>query len=178
MTSIIETERLIIRELIPEDAPGIFELDSDPEVQRYLGNKPLKNITEAHDVIAMIRQQYQENGIGRWAVLEKATHTFLGWTGLKFHRMSINGQQHFYELGYRFIKKYWGMGFATESAIASVSHGFNEMKLTEIFAMTHIENLDSQHVLGKAGLHYMNDFFYLGEWNKWYKISNNNNRPE
>ena len=78
----IETERLLLREFRTTDTADLFKLDSDPEVNRFLGNKPLKIVAEAEAVVAYIQQQYAENGIGRWAVIEKSTGDFVGWSGL------------------------------------------------------------------------------------------------
>lgn len=66
-----ETERLILRELVVMDATDIFEMDSDPEVHLYLGNNPITTLQQAEDGIQYINKQYTENGIGRWAVVEK-----------------------------------------------------------------------------------------------------------
>jgi ribosomal-protein-alanine N-acetyltransferase len=78
MEPIIETKRLILRELLPVDDIGMFELDSDKAVHKYLGNKPVNTIEESRKIIEAIRQQYEDNGIGRWAVVEKSTGKFLG----------------------------------------------------------------------------------------------------
>lgn len=78
----IETERLILRELLPSDDKDMFELDSNPEVHKYLGENPVKNINQVQKVITMVRNQYQTNGIGRWATIEKETGLFIGWSGL------------------------------------------------------------------------------------------------
>ena len=64
--------------LLSDDA-GILDLDSDPDVHRYLGGKPIKTIEEARSGINYICGQYERNGIGRWAVIEKATEDFIGW---------------------------------------------------------------------------------------------------
>ena len=63
MKSCIETERLILREIISADLEGMFELDSNPQVHRFLGNKPVKHIDESRLYIEKIRQQYTGNGI-------------------------------------------------------------------------------------------------------------------
>lgn len=85
-----ETERLILREILPTDIEGLFELDSDPEVHKYLGNKPVKDKKQIAEIINFIRQQYIDNGIGRWAIIDKETNHFMGWTGLKFVTEEIN----------------------------------------------------------------------------------------
>src|SRR5918993_1172509 len=98
---IIETERLILREFLPSDDEGMFELDSNPEVHKYLGENPSHTIEQAREMIANIRQQYAENGIGRWAAIEKETGNFIGWSGLKFIREYENNRIHYYDVGYR-----------------------------------------------------------------------------
>ena len=82
MQIFIETDRLILREITADDAPAMFDLDSDPEVHRYLGNHPVLHIREIETIITHIRRQYAENGIGRWAVVDKETGEFAGWSGL------------------------------------------------------------------------------------------------
>lgn len=149
MQIFIETERLILRELLPADGDGIFELDSDPNVHRYLGNKPVSTLQQSRDVITMIRQQYADLGIGRWAAIEKNTGNFIGWSGLKLITDTVNNHRDFYDIGYRFINKYWGRGYATESAQAVMDYGFNHMRLKTIYGMAHIDNAASNHVLQK-----------------------------
>src|SRR5688572_5204127 len=100
-----ETPRLILRELHPSDDAGMFELDSDPEVHRYLGGQTVESIDQCRAIIEMVRQQYIDNGIGRWAVIEKSSGSFIGWAGLKLVRTITNGHTDFYDLGYRLIRK-------------------------------------------------------------------------
>ncbi|MBC8986742.1 GNAT family N-acetyltransferase [Pedobacter sp. N36a] len=78
MKIFVETDRIILREIILADAPLMFKMDSDPEVHKYLGNKPFKNISESEDNIRFIRDQYVSNGIGRWAVIDKENNEFVG----------------------------------------------------------------------------------------------------
>lgn len=147
----IETNRLLLREMIAEDYPGIFELDSDAEVHRYLGNRPLQTIDDAKAVIAFIQKQYAENGIGRWAVIEKESGAFMGWAGFKLITEMCNNRSGYYDLGYRFIRKYWGKGYATEAAATLINYGFNTLQLTEICAIADTGNQASVHVLQKSG---------------------------
>ena len=84
MDILIETERFIIRPLQNYDAAGMLAMDSDPEVHRYVGGKPVETIEQTQAVIAFVRSQYAGYGIGRWAVIEKANYdrqvrTFLFW---------------------------------------------------------------------------------------------------
>lgn len=173
MRTSIETERLLLRELQPSDDAGMFELDSNPAVHRYLGNNPVTNIEQAREAIVYIRQQYLENGIGRWAVILKETGEFIGWTGLKRNK-NVNGHDIYYDLGYRFIEKHWGKGYAYETAKAFVDFGFNEMKLEKINAYADFDNFASRKVLEKAGMHFVNFFDEDGVQQAWYEIKNPN----
>lgn len=166
-----ETDRLIMRELLPGDDTGMFELDSDPDVHTYLGRRPIKTIDEAREIIAFVRQQYIDNGIGRWAVIEKANSSFIGWSGLKLITETINNRTRYYDVGYRFIKKYWGKGYATEAAIASLAYGFTQIGADHIHGITDVNNIASGNVLLKAGLKFVEVFQRDGYPNNWYGIS-------
>lgn len=102
-----ETDRFLLRELLPSDIDGMFELDSDPEVHKYLGNNPVNNRAQIIDTINFVRQQYIDYGIGRWAIIDKKTNAFMGWSGLKFVTELTNKHQNYYDPGYRLIRKYW-----------------------------------------------------------------------
>jgi len=166
----IETERLIFRDIIEDDYLGLFELDSDPEVHKYLGNNPVINIQQSKDVVKFIQNQYKKNKIGRWAIIEKSSNEFIGWGGLKYEE-GLVPNFNYYDLGYRLIKKYWGKGYATENAIASLKYGFETKKLNEIFAAAHIDNFASNNVIQKVGLEKLKTFDLDGELHNWYRIS-------
>lgn len=168
-----ETERFILREIIPTDIDGMFELDSDPEVHKYLGNKPITEREQISDVINFIRQQYLDNGIGRWAIIDKETYDFIGWTGLKFVSDLTNNHKNYYDLGYRLIKKYWGQGIATETAIASLDFAFEQLNAEEVYAIADCENVGSNKILKKVGLNFIERFELEGIEHNWYKIDKN-----
>lgn len=170
MKIFLETERLLLREFVPDDAAGLFELDRDPEVHRYLGNHPLQHPDEAPPVVAFIRQQYAENGIGRWAVIERSTGEFMGWAGLKLVRDDINGHTDFYDLGYRFMRKFWRQGFATEAASATLAYAFERMKLPQLYSMADCNNLGSNTILQRLGFVPGNTFFFDTAMHQWYSL--------
>ena len=115
------TNRLLLRPLDAADAAGMFALDTDPAVHRYLGGiggpRPA-SLADSAAIIAFIQAQYVAHGIGRWAVALRATGEFMGWAGLKLVAGPVNGQRNFYDLGYRFIPRYWGQGYGYEAAQA------------------------------------------------------------
>ena len=168
-----ETQRLILREILPDDVDGFFEMDSDPEVHTYLGNKPVTDKSALIGIIDFIRQQYVENGIGRWAMLTKDHHQFIGWAGLKLVKELTNNHINYYDLGYRLGKKYWGKGYATEAALASLKYGFEVMHLQNIYAAAHRNNNASNRILQKTGFSFVETFHYDNEVNNWYRKDSN-----
>lgn len=170
METILETKRFILRPLTHEDMDGMFALDSDPEVHRYLGNRPVTNKEELSPVIDFIRQQYVDHGIGRYAIIDKQDQEFVGWAGLKFMDQTINGHLHFYDLGYRLRKPFWGKGIATETSMAWLHYAFDQLELPEVFAMAHVGNSGSNNVLYKLGFQRLPSFSLDGEDHHWYRM--------
>ncbi|RLD28448.1 MAG: GNAT family N-acetyltransferase [Bacteroidetes bacterium] len=169
----VETERLILREILPIDVEGMFELDSNPTVHKYIGNKPVKTKQQAVDVIQFIRKQYKERGIGRFTTVEKFSGDFVGWSGLKLNldkKEELNGRRNFYDIGYRFIPRFWGKGYATESALAVLDYGFNELNIKTIFGAAEVDNMASNIVLQKIGLQFINEFHFEGVKANWYEL--------
>jgi [ribosomal protein S5]-alanine N-acetyltransferase len=162
-----ETERLVLREFVSEDSQGMFLLHSDPEVHTFL-EAPIINVQQASDIIDFIREQYVSCEVGRWAVINKVSGDFLGWSGLKFITDVVNGNTGYYDLGYRFLKQHWGKGYATEAAIASVNYAHEKLQLKEVFAIADVRNVQSDKVLKKVGFRAKNIFNYQGTEHRWY----------
>lgn len=177
----LETERLILREILETDLDGMFELDSNATVHKYLGNKPIATKEQAVEIIGFIRKQYEELGIGRFAAIEKSSGDFIGWSGLKLNageKEELNGIQDFIDIGYRFIPKYWGKGYATESSLATLKFGFEEMNYPVIYGAAETANVASNKILQKIGLNFVNDFFYTDIPCKWYELKKENYKNE
>jgi ribosomal-protein-alanine N-acetyltransferase len=169
----LETERLILREIQETDINGMFELDSNAEVHKYLGNNPIKTKEQALEAIQFIRTQYKELGIGRFACIEKSSGYFIGWSGLKLNqggKEALNGHQNFIDIGYRFIPKYWGKGYGYESAVACLEFGFNKMNYDTIYGAADVENIGSNKILTKIGLQFTNEFDYKSVKVNWYEL--------
>lgn len=169
----LETKRLFFRELITSDAEVMYELDSNPEVHKYLGGNPVTSIGQVEAAITNIREQYEKNGIGRWAAILKETGEFIGWAGLKLES-DVNGHAQYYDLGYRFIQRYWDKGYASEASKAFVDYGFDVMKLEKICAYADADNAASRRVLEKAGLTFVEFFELDGTREAWYEALNPN----
>ena len=170
MRTTLDTQRLYFREFVPEDDAHVYLLDSDPQVHLFLGNKPARSIDDSRNYLVNVRQQYIENGIGRWTGFTKDDNEFIGWVGLKLEK-NVNGHHRFYDLGYRLRPKFWNHGYATEAARGFLDFGFNVMKLPVINAYASAKHAASRAVLEKVGLQLINTFEYECEEAVWYALT-------
>ncbi len=162
----VETDRLWLREFVPEDAAATFELGSNPLVQRYTGDPVLMSVDEARTLL--IRHpiaDYAKHGFGRWAVICKADGRLIGFAGLKYLDELCE-----VDVGYRLLPEYWLQGLATEAARASVQYGFNTLKLSRIIGLVDSANLASVRVLEKIGLSFEKTIDYASAQVALYSI--------
>ena len=174
MNLILETDRLLMREMRHEDAEALYDMDSNPNVHTYLWQKPFTAIDDIHSYIEMVRKQYDRNNIGRFSTIIKETNVLIGWTGIKYIDDHVeNGNTNFYDYGYRLNEKFWNKGYATEASKAWLDYGFNQMNIKEMNAYTHSENGASNHVLQKVGFNFMEDYpdEHGAIW-KWWQLKN------
>jgi RimJ/RimL family protein N-acetyltransferase len=151
MNVIFETERLLIREYIEEDAESFFKLNSDPEVLRFVPDKALLNVEQARKLLVDHPiADYRKHGFGRGACILKSTGEQIGFAGLKY--LEELGEV---DVAYRLLPTYWGKGLATEAAVASVRYGFADLGLKRIVGLAMPANIASVRVLEKAGLRYL-----------------------
>ncbi|WP_282044100.1 GNAT family N-acetyltransferase [Winogradskyella flava] len=167
----IETQRLILRSINLNDAQDFFEMDSNPNVHRYLGNNPVTSIEQSKAWIRDILEQYKNYSIGRLAMIKKDTGEFIGWSGLKFER-ELRQEFNYYDLGYRLKEDFWRKGYATEAALASLDYGFKDLKLKEICAAADVNNLASNYILQKIGMQSSGNFTYDNSLCNWYVLKN------
>ncbi|GAA2258298.1 MULTISPECIES: GNAT family N-acetyltransferase [Kitasatospora] len=154
----LETERLILRRFTPEDVDLLMELDSDPEVMRYLSGGRATPREEVEERILPLYFSYYRRfpALGYWAALERAGGGFLGW--FEFRPPDPDRPDEV-ELGYRLRRPAWGRGYATEGARALIRKGFGEPGVERVFAQTMTVNRGSRRVMEKAGLRYVRTFF-------------------
>jgi ribosomal-protein-alanine N-acetyltransferase len=153
----LQTTRFKIRPFLKTDVAFMMELSSDPEVIRYTGDSSFQNEEEAHTVIASLIAQFQQKRMGRFVVLDRQTEEKLGWCGLKW--LENVGAV---DLGYRFFRRHWGKGIATETSLACLDYGFNVLGLPEIIAYADLQNGGSVRVLEKMGFKSTGPAIYPG----------------
>lgn len=152
MNRILETSRLYLREFTIDDAQLLIDLNSNPNVTRYTGDGPVKDLDEAKRILTDIIFPQYKNKMGRWAVHLKSNDEFIGWCGLKFI-----AEENEIDLGYRFFENHWGKGYASESAKVVMEYGVNTLKLKNIIARAAKDNAASINVIKKLGMVYLKE---------------------
>jgi RimJ/RimL family protein N-acetyltransferase len=157
---ILETERLLLREFTAADADNLVELDSDPEVMRYLtgGKETSRERVETVIIPKLLRAYQHFPGFGRWAAVERSTGRFQGWFGLwppAEPPVDLTNA----EVGYRLRREAWGRGLATEGTLALIDKAFGELGVRRVWAETMAINTRSRRVMEKCGLSYVRTFF-------------------
>ncbi|WP_194850255.1 GNAT family N-acetyltransferase [Nonlabens antarcticus] len=166
----LATERLILRPYNLSDAPSLFAMNTDAEVLQYTGDTGFENLKDAQEYIADYVSnpdgQIKKYKMGRLACIDKTNGEFLGFCGLK-----TDEDTGITDLGYRFLRKHWGKGYATESCIAVLEFGFKTHLKDQIVAHVHEYNYGSQRVVEKLGFTLEHRFLWDGELpGRYYKI--------
>lgn len=130
---------------------NLVELDSDPEVMRYLnGGIPTpREMIERESLPRFLTYYERYDGFGIWAAIEKSHGAFIGWFSLRPHDDSRPEET---ELGYRLRRSTWGQGYATEGARALIRKGFTELGVQRVTANTYEHNTGSRRVMEKGGM--------------------------
>jgi ribosomal-protein-alanine N-acetyltransferase len=147
MHAIVETERLILRRFTLDDLDAFHALGTDPELIRYVGNAPFASREAAREcLINAPLTDYDVHGYGRFACVWKASGAVIGFSGVKYL-----ADMEETELGYRFLRPYWGMGLATESARASIDFARDTLGLKRLIGLAHEDNHGSAAIMNKLG---------------------------
>jgi RimJ/RimL family protein N-acetyltransferase len=158
---IAETTRLEFRQFSAEDAPGLFQLNNDPEVNRYTGDVSFNDEGEALEFL-LGYGHCALHGYGRWSVYLKGTGEYVGFCGLKY---SLEKGE--VDLGFRILRRYWNQGLATEAAAEALRMGFELYGLERIVGRAMKDNRASHRVLEKLGMVRAGEFEESGQI--WYQ---------
>ena len=150
MQALLETDRLLLRRFTEVDEDALFDLDSDPEVMRFLsGGAPTPRDVIRNDILPrFLRYDERFPGYGVWAAVEKATGEFSGW----FSFQPSGEASDEVRLGYRLSRAAWGKGYATEGSKALIRKGFSELDVRRVVATTYEDNVASRRVMEKVGM--------------------------
>lgn len=148
---------MVLRQFTASDLDDLVELDSDPQVMRFItGGSPTPRRTVEDEVLPRFLDYYRRyEGLGFWAAEAKGTGRFLGWFEL---RPLQDSRPEEVELGYRLRRSEWGKGYATEGARALVDTAFTALGVQRVVAMTMAVNAASRRVMERVGLRYVRTF--------------------
>jgi RimJ/RimL family protein N-acetyltransferase len=147
----LSTDRLVLRRFTEQDVDLLVELDSDPEVMRFItGGRTTPREEVKREILPAFLSYYERfEGYGFWAAIERSSGAFIGW----FHLRSRPGTPFDEpELGYRLRASAWNKGYATEGSRALIHKAFTELGAERIVAGTMAVNVGSRRVMENAGL--------------------------
>lgn len=146
----LKSERLVLRRFTASDDELLVELDSDPEVTKYLRPHVETTLDRVrNEVMPRVLGYYQRGvDVGVWAAHEIAGGAFIGWFCLR----PDWSPPHDPELGYRLRREAWGRGYGTEMSRVLVDHGFERLGYQRIMARAEIENTGSWGIMEKLGM--------------------------
>lgn len=143
---IFETKRLILRPFSADDYHSMRELDVDPLVVKFLGHGHVRDENETLSNLQKILNDYQNYGLGLYAVEDKNSGEFLGRSGLI--PWIIENTLH-WEIGYSFKRSAWNKGYATECATFLLNWGFDNLETEFLISLINAHNESSVHVAEK-----------------------------
>jgi ribosomal-protein-alanine N-acetyltransferase len=175
----LETERLLLRRLNPNDVEEVFALRSNPEIMKYIPRPLLKSKEEALEHIAMMEDKIVNNIGINWGITVKGSNKIIGIIG----HYRIQPENHRAEIGYMSLPEYNGKGYITEAIKAVVAYGFEQMNLHSIEAVIDPGNTASEKVIQKNGFvkeaHILENEFWEGKfWDTMiYSLLKRNFKP-
>jgi len=138
---------MYLRPLQMSDVDDLLGIFSDPEAMRYYPGT--KNRTEAEEWVRWNLRSYREHGFGLWAAILKDSDEFAGQCGLV--TQEVEGKDEV-EIGYLFLRRFWGRNLATEAARACRDHGFDHLGRDRLVSLIDPGNLASRRVAEKVGM--------------------------
>jgi ribosomal-protein-alanine N-acetyltransferase len=147
--NVIETPRLMLRQLAESDAERLFEIYREPGLLEYFSVPPPETVEDARAAIRRHMLRYEEWGFGLWATVLRETGDLIGRCGLILQNLDW-GQE--VEVAYIISHAQWGRGLASEAARAIRDYGFQQLKQDRLIALIHINNERSKHVARAIGM--------------------------
>ncbi len=156
---VIETDRLILRHFTNDDFNDLYAVLGNPKVMKFSLNGPYSK-DKVEEELKGILISDQLKALSRYAVIIKEEQKLIGFCGFFLYKDDDGDAD--YEIGYRFLPEYWGNGYATETAKATIPYAFNNHEIKSIAAVVEKENIASIRVLENAGMNFSKDSVYHG----------------
>lgn len=147
---VLDTPRLTLRALTPDDADDLLAIYGDPEVIRYANADLLTTLDQAREMIAYLSSRFVIRHMLRWAIIRQdAPGTVIGTCG--YHAIMRDSADARGTISYDLARVHWGQGFMTEALRTMIGHGFDTLGFDRIEAETFADNMASARVLEKLG---------------------------
>lgn len=161
----IYTERLILRRFNQSDFENYYDILKQEEVTKWLGAGKRKSKEDVKNMMTTFQNHWDKNNYGVWAVIKKEDNRLIGHCGLK----PLEDIQEI-ELLYAFDPKFWGNGYATESARTIIKVAQDELKLKRLVAIVYPNNNKSCNVIEKLGFQYKGEQEHFGVKLFYYEL--------
>lgn len=167
----LDTERLHLRAIFPEDELGVFALFSDPHVVKFYEFVPFHDASQARVLIQQFTRWFQNDQAVRWGIFDRASDQLIGSCCFD----TLHQTYHSANLGYCLRSDVWGQGLAREAVSAILDYGFQHGvngALNRIQALTVPENLASEKLLKALGFQHEGLLRSYGHWKGEYHDMN------
>ncbi|MCZ6703837.1 MAG: GNAT family N-acetyltransferase [Ignavibacteria bacterium] len=145
--TLAETDRLIIRDWTIDDIAGYSQIVSDPEVMKFIGKGKTQTYQEAKTYIKNCIKSMVQKGWTRFAIEIKETNELVGFCGFAYYNNEL-------DFGWRYAKRFWNKGYATEAAQAVLDLGIKKFKFPRIVCIAYSENKASIRIIEKIGMEF------------------------
>jgi len=156
--TIVETERLCIRQITNDDAKNLSKVLADPLVMQY-STVGVHTKEQIHDYIDNCLNQYELNGYGHWAIYNTITDEFVGVCGLNKHKVDTDDVIH---INYRLATNQQGKGYAVESTLGVLAFAKKSLKLKTVHALIESANISSVKVVNRTGFKFIKSSVFRG----------------
>lgn len=147
----IDTERLMLKTVVIEDAPFFLELYNSPSFIEFIGDRNLKSVEDAENYVRnRFFPQIEKLGYGNYLVIRKEDGAKIGAVGI-FERDGLD----VHDIGFSFLEEFHGKGYGFEAASKLLKKAFTDFGCSKISAITSKENVASQTLIKKLGLQYL-----------------------
>ncbi len=153
----LTTRRLILRPFDVDDCDSLLEITQEPDIFRYFPTKTPWDMDKVERAIRYQSDHWNRHHYGLFAITARKDGQLMGWCGLEY--LPDTNET---EVGYLLGHAFWGKGYASEAAKASVKFGLREMGMKQIIGLTDPANFASQRVLEKCGLKFTRRQVYFG----------------
>lgn len=168
----VRTPHLTLRPLLPSDAAALHRIYQTEGVLRYFPSTTQPPLEKVQRFIQGQLAHWERYGCGNWGILPGGESEIIGWAGLQYLPELDET-----EVGFLLDRPFWGKGYATEAAQASLDFGFQRLDLDHIIALVHPENLASRRVIDKCGLAYVETLHLWGIELMRHVINNHDRYP-